>query len=311
MLTAPAIHLSEILQSPTEIYPSARTALPNCLAYSNEADFDPERARGLATVTYTARTATSDAVLFGRLPSGTTLFGRHFQMRHDGLPIAIHGPAPEATDLHWPTHDIEAECVVLVGRGYDTWGHWIGQYLPIVAAIETVYPGRFRFALPQEGPVASLAPMLGSMEAYRVGFARIVWLPLHRHYRFRCGWAMTSVWSDGVLHPGALATMRDGREFWRDNKVALWRYGSRSIRNVQPVMRLLEWRGYSFIDPTSLSFPAQFANMSTASHIFSVLGSGLAGLAFAPDNVNVVAAGPSGLTDCLFYRLSQHRGARC
>jgi hypothetical protein len=328
---ATTVFLRDLLLNAQTIYPMAETVMPAALAYSNEADFDPTWAAHLATVAYKKRLMVSEEVRIGLLPDSVTLTGGyHFLLRSgtaviaESIPHALRDdPAALEAALteDRPVIDMDEECVLLARYGHGTWGHWAAEVLPIAAAVEARLPGRFRYAVPQVGHIDFVTGMIQSLACYGIDIHRLTWLRHGNDYRLRNARAVTPIWSDLGPHPSALATLRNNaprheaparqpRE--TGGKMALLRRDrpTRGIGNADEVAHVLVGQGFHVTDMAGMRFSEQVRNFQSAEVVFAVLGSGLTGLVYAPDNVRVIAASPSGFSDRFFYALAQSRNGR-
>ena len=176
------VPLRRILIAPQTLFPPQQARLPTSLVYSNEADFDPRWAAELAQGPYSERIAHIDAIEFGRLPTGVMLRDEHHHLLcwegsvvTESLPHAFRDDTTAldaALTKPRPVAEIDDECVIVARYGHGTWGHWVGEILPIAVAVERAFPGRFRYAIPQSGPETYVTPMLQSLAAYGIRIER-------------------------------------------------------------------------------------------------------------------------------------------
>lgn len=316
--------LRDCLINPQVIYPGRETHLPCAFVHSNEAEFDPVWAGHIVANAYRERTAISDAVMIGRLPAGAMLRGGdHFLLCVDGAAIADYIPhvfrentAALGAELknERAVIEIREEFVLLARYGHGTWGHWMGEILPIAAAVEAAYPGRFRYAVPQSGHVDYVTGMIQSLALYGISIQRLVWLRSGFDHRFHRALAVTPIWSDSAPHPAALDALRKviPNDPQGPKKIALMRRDSltRAIANAAEVQDVLVGEGFYITDMAGVRFAQQLRAFSGADVVFGVLGSGLTGLIYSPDYIRVIAASPSGFSDRFFYALVQRRGGR-
>ncbi len=185
----------------------------------------------------------------------------------------------------------------------------------MAAVVERYQPGRFKFAVPHYRSDYGRA-MMESLRAYGIEPHRVIPISCARSTQFRNAWAVTPIWSDRSPHPSALDVMRGavrliqhmpGRE-----RIALMRRDrpTRTIVNGSEVEAALTAAGFVLTDATGLPFVEQVRMFQSATTIFGVLGSGLTGLIYSPNGVNVVAVAPSGWGDDFFYGIARQRNAK-
>jgi hypothetical protein len=315
--------LLDILIDPQPIFPELRSRLPSAFVFSNESEFDKNWAQHLVSGAYAERMVVSQPVRFGRLPPHATLRGgNHFMLCAGDDIVGEYVPHVFRNNLpallaelrtERPLIETGEECVLLARFGHNTWGHWAGELLPIAVALETRWPGRFLYAVPQSGHPDYITGMLQSLAFYGIGLHRLLWLRQGFDHRLHKAWAMTPIWSDNAPHPAALDTLRRPTRNLEANgpaKLALLRrdWPTRGISNIAEVADLLETEGFQLAELAGMRFADQVRLFASAEIVFGVLGSGLTGLVYSPDNVAVVAASPTGFSDRFFYALAQRRG---
>jgi hypothetical protein len=317
----------------TEVLPAVATRLPEAVVYSNLARYDRRVREGGHHRLYRARQARLSPVDLVWWPGGTVVFGA------DGFPARVGDswvdeqfPPWYRDDPHMAgaalaaqrnLEDIGQECLLLARFGEGTWGHWLGELLPRAVLAESAYPGRFSYAVPAwttiPGSPGLSTSVLESMRAYGIGEDRLVRLETDRNYRFQALATVTSVRSDGAMHPGALALMRSHVRVgspafghYLPARVASLRtgVGRRHIANAGPVARELARRGFLRVEFETLSFAQQVAVLRSSSALFCVLGSGLTGVIYSPDHIKVVAPAPVDWKDNFFYPLIQARAGQ-
>jgi hypothetical protein len=315
-------HLKDILADAQTVAPAEEAPLPTALVYSNEAEFDARWAAELANGPYHQRIARFAPLEIGRLPSGTVLRGEHHFLitwnGHVAIESVPHALVADAAMLDQAMardlvlEEVEQECLTLTRYGHGTWGHWLGEILPIAALVEERFPRRFRYAVPRHGTGPYTEVMIQSLAAYGIETDRIVWLRQDRAHRLLRAWAMTAVWSDHAPHPAAMRALRSSPHlspYKGHTKLALLRqdWTTRALANAEEVEGVLRSEGFHITDMAGRPFAEQVEAFRSAEIVFGVLGSGLTGLAYSPDLVRVVAASPSGFSDRFFYALVQAR----
>jgi len=306
------------------LLPPAEIEVPGCLAYTNIPEFGWDFGNHLLRVLYRRRICRLAAVELRRFPPEARVAvpnGEEF------LPVCGGHVAAQQIHPAWPDEQLQSaiatcettdfidESVVLLGRfGMRTWGHWLGELLPKIMCVEALHPGRYKYLLPD---ILTSDPILRSqresLEFYGLRQDRLLLVPPGRSYKFHELAAVTSVWSESMIHPAAVELMRqDEKEAGKPpGRIALLRRESstRNLANVEEVEWFLHSHGWPIIDIGEQSFAEQVATFRGASAIVSVLGSGLAGLIYAPRGVKVLTLAPAGWADGFFFAMMQNRNA--
>lgn len=322
--------LADLAIAEEQLLPGARIELKNATVYENVTVCNPPFGRHLCRDIYTDRVASLNPVSLVKLPPGCTVVPReHFATFADGVFVEEQYPVFYGRDFEQFSRILESngvresfqQDVLLIARyGIYTWGHWLGELLPKVAIIESMFPGRFVYALPAEvlsDPRRNL-PWLRirqSMEAYNIDKSRIVSLDPQKFYDFSNLYAVSSVWSDHVIHPAALKILRDtinipGVDTTPRHRLSIQRvagYG-RTLLNQEEVFQRLAPRGFTLVSFAELSFAGQVRSFQSSEAVCSVLGSDLTGLLYAPAGIKVVALAPADFGDRFFYALTALRG---
>ncbi|HSU07368.1 MAG TPA: glycosyltransferase family 61 protein [Acetobacteraceae bacterium] len=298
--------------------------VPACLVHTNLPEFDWPFSRHLLEKVYQPRICSLSAVQLWRFPASTSVVvptGEDLIPISDGLiPTEQINPGWDKTRLDDAVAGCASEIhiarsVVMIGRyGLRTWGHWLGELLPKMVCLDAVSPGQYSFALPIDvlrDP--HLRNALESLQFYGIGTDRLVPLETGRRYRFQELLAVSSVWSDRMIHPGAVEAMRrvvPARPY--GDRIAILRRESetRRVANLDALQPLLRVAGYRIVDIGNLSFRAQVSIFQQAAAIVSVLGSGLTGLMYTPPGVKIATLCPIGWADDFFFALMQNRSAR-
>lgn len=318
--------LLDVLEDSQTLLPAVSIPLPATIRHTNEAAFDAEWTNHLLNEAYAERVANVERVDLGRIPAGTVLGGAHHfilwvdnETVADTLPHALRGDCADALAALRISEPLPAnfneECLLLARYGHGTWGHWLGEILPAAVAAERSHPGRFRFLVPAHSGAYGIR-LRASLAAYGIGIDRIIVTDGSRPLRLSRAWCVSPIWSDHIPHPMAIELLRTTltTEFLESSPtvVALTRreWHSRGIANANEIIPFLEATGFREVDVAALPFLGQVALFRTARRIFSVIGSGLTGLIYSPDGVEVLAAGPARWGDRFFYALGQLRAAR-
>jgi hypothetical protein len=309
------------------LLPPTEIEVPGCLTYTNIPDFGWNFGNHLLRNLYRPRICRLPAVELRRFPPEARLAVPNGE---ELLPIRGEQVAAEQIHPSWPdeqlqqaltacsTTDFIDESAIIIGRfGMRTWGHWLGELLPKIMCVEALQPLHYKYLFP--APLIS-DPMLRSqresLEFYGLDRERLLLVQPGRSYRFRELASVTSVWSDHMVHPAAIELMRNHANIpsegvHRPDRIALLRRESstRNLANLEEIQWFLLAHGWSIVDIGEQSFAEQVATFEAASAIISVLGSGLAGLPYAPRSVKVLTLAPIDWADGFFFAMMQNRDA--
>jgi hypothetical protein len=276
---------------------------------------------------YAARTAQPEDVSLIQLPPDCEVSGRAgFAARLGSCLIAeqLNRDDPAGLDRAIALFatdddpiDVGPETVLIARYGEGTWGHWLVELLPKLALCEAAWPGRFHYAVPDwvlHGGLFS-SRILESVAAYGVGVDRLIRIRSDQVVRFKQLFAVTPVYSSMIPHPDVLGVM--GRPFKasqaqesKSAKIALLRHDNRrTIQNSDEVLEVLHDHDFSVVDIADQDFMQQMALFATNQTFFSVLGSSLSGLIFAPAGARIVTVAPEQFGDRFFYGIAQTRQA--
>jgi tetratricopeptide (TPR) repeat protein len=311
-----------------EIVPAGEFTAPACLRYTNFPAMNPTFGSHHVNNLYVEKRKFVPAVNLCRLPADARLAVPN----HEEF-IAAAGTLVVAEQIRndWRAETLAeafagcsrqesiTEPAVLIGRyGIRTWGHWLGELLPKAVAVESRWPGRFRFIVPGRfltDPVHATA--LESLSYYGIGRDRLVLTEAGTIYACSNLHAVTSAWSaERVLHPEVAGLMREFGPREREPapgwlKVALLRRStqSRNIQNLAAVEDVLVAHGFTIVDIEKLNFRQQVDLFKNVEAVACVLGSGLTGLMYAPRGVKVLTMAPGEWGDLFFYSMMQERDA--
>jgi tetratricopeptide (TPR) repeat protein len=317
-----------LAEQSTVILASEEFLAPACIRYTNFPEVNPQFGKHHVTSLYIEKRRWVPEISLHQLPADTTLAVPNGE---DFIPLAGGNIVAEQMRRDWQYRNlVEAigECTgdetipqqaVLIGRyGVRTWGHWLGELLPKVVAVESRWPGRFSFIVPDRfvsDPVHKTA--LESLAYYGIGRDRLVLAPEKTKYLCANLYVVSPVWSaENMLHPRIAALMREHGPHdpeptagWL--KAALLRRATRTrnIENIADVEKILVGHGFSLVDIEKLTFRQQVEMFKNASAIACVLGSGLTGLMYAPRGVKVLTLAPAEWGDSFFYSMMQERDA--
>ncbi|MGH7152790.1 MAG: glycosyltransferase family 61 protein [Acetobacteraceae bacterium] len=310
------------------LLPPTEIEVPGCLTYTNIPDFGWEFGNRLLSTLYQPRICRLASVELRRFPPDARVA---VPSDEEFLPLCGAHVAAEHIHPAWPDEQLQSalaacevtdfidESTVVIGRfGMRTWGHWLGELLPKMICVEALHPGRYKYLLPDRlmtDPV--LKSQRESLEFYGLVPDRLLLVQPGRSYRFREMTAVTSAWSDRMIHPGAVELMRGHERIpaetakTPDRHIALLRRESntRNLDNSDEIECFLRSHDWSVIDVGNVPFAEQVAEFEAASAIVSVLGSGLTGTIYAPRGVKVLTLAPVGWADGFFFALLQNRNA--
>jgi Glycosyltransferase 61 len=316
--------LSALARSVEVLLPPSTFSVPNAVAYTNVSKENPAHGHHLEQEIYVARTGLLAGVDLVGLPGGATVVGGgHFLLKIDGALVSEQYPPYFSRDRNHisaltkeprPIEDVVGESLLIARFGIFTWGHWLGELLPKIVASETSYPGRFSYVLPyqvlaDQSPNLPWIRMRESLIAYGIGSNRIISIHPDRDYSFSTLFGVTSVWSNHLMHPGAMDLMRTKLRqhivLHSPPRLAIERvpeYG-RQLDNFPEIKTLLEANMFEFRVTGAKPFTEQVAIFQKAELVFSILGSDLTNLIYAPQGVKVITAAPAIFGDRFFYAL--------
>lgn len=300
---------------------AGRYALPNATVYMNMAEFDPQFALLHTQHIYLERIAQVSPIDLVRLEKATIYAGTYIvstgnSVVEEQIPPSFGAGPAVLVNIPIRTEDVPQETLIVARFGAWTWGHWVGELLPKIAVVERAFPGRFSYAVPQLHGGLDCRNFRESISAYGTASERLVLLEPDRAYTLRRAWAVTSVWSDHIMHPAVAELMRQSVRAPADKpraaKVALLRRRSaaRVLENWDEIAIVLAAEGYTMIDISGMTFMEQVGAFRNAQAVFSTLGSGLTGLLYSPIGVAVTSVAPAIFGDRFFYALVADRRGR-
>lgn len=316
--------LADLSVSTSELLPAIQGEAPNSVSYTNMHDYNPALGEHLLRDIYVDRSSRLDSVLLVRLQSGAVILGGgHFVLRvgdalaKEQYPVYFsrsEAYLDELLRVNRPREEVDAEALLVARYGIFTWGHWLGELLPKVALVEMHFPMRFCYVLPfqvmaDKSPTSPWRRIRESLMAYGISANRIISIHPESDYRFSSLYAVTSVWSDFLMHPGALEVMRAialpvvERDY--PARLGIQRdaaYG-RCIDNSEQIESFLAGQGFELRNLTVTPFTEQVGLFSRAELIFGVLGSDLTNLIYSPNGVKVISVAPADFGDRFFYAL--------
>ena len=320
------VGLANLAVSFEPLLEAAHFEAPPCLAYTNFRILDPVAGEHHLTQLYVAGHYQLDPINLSKLPRGIDLIvagDEDFIPSFEGQVLADQMPT------YWPDHeipailgkprpqiDVEGSAVLIARYGLRTWGHWLGELLPKMVCVETVFPGKHRYVLPAAvffDPI--LRPILESISYHGIDLARII--PVHAEtvYRFSELYAVSPAWTRHKIHPGAVEFMRARMPAPPDNaprKVAFLRTESRTrnVANAPTIIAELVDQGFAMVEIGAIPFSEQVGTFAAAESVVAVLGSGLTGLPYSPKGVRVLTLAPSRWSDLFFFAFMQNRDAK-
>ncbi len=315
-----------LAETETDLLPPYDGRVANATVYTNVEALNPAFGRHLREDIYVDRPCALSPVRLGRMPAGAVLHGGgEFLLSADGAllreqiaPYLETNPArvAELVGTTRPIVDYAEECLLLARFGLYTWGHWLGELLPKAVLVEAAYPGRFRYVVPSPvltdpTPHLPWIRIRESLLAYGIDSTRLLTIDDAQDTRFRALHIVGSVWSDHLMHPGAMQAMRERLipslapiRSDRPIRAALMREGDgRAIENAEAVQALLRADGFAFYPVGRMRFWDQVRLFQSAETIFAILGSDLTGLIYAQQGVRVISVAPSIFGDRFFYAM--------
>ncbi len=312
--------LGQLAKERVPLAPALELSIKRAAVYDNISEFDAAFARHIHEDIYCDRIAKLDAIELVRLQSATILAGGDYITISEGAAVKEQIPPWRESDAELAltnlgdAETVSSETVIVARYGAWTWGHWLGELLPKIVMVETAFPGRFSFAVPATHDVPRWRPLRELMAAYGVTEDRLLPLEPERSYHLAQAWGVTPVWSDHLMHPAATSQMRERLPrqalfATAGPKVAVTRPPgeARHLENWDQIAGLLVSKGFRAVDPLELNFREQVGVFGSADTVFSVLGSGLTGLIYAPVGVQVASVAPAVFGDRFFYALVTDR----
>jgi hypothetical protein len=319
------VGLMELAVSSELLLEAADFHAPACITYTNYPVLDPaagmKHLRGL----YIPGVLRIEPIRLAELPAETDLIvagAEDFIPIHEGRILADqvppywrHDAIPEVLGAPRPRVDIDGSAVLIARYGLRTWGHWLDELLPKMICVEAAFPGKHRYVLPASifhDPV--LRTLRESISYHGIDLARIIPVRPNTVYRFAELHAVSSVWTNHKIHPGAAGLMRrriKPTPADMPRKVAFLRTESltRNVVNAPAIIDLLQHQGFAMVEIGRLPFADQVATFAAARTIVAVLGSGLSGLLYAPEGIRVLTLAPTRWSDLFFFALMQNRDA--
>ena len=323
-MTPNLIKQRDVSLSSIQLAKTVELHLNNRVWRSNLADTNPDFARHMFEFVYRARVAHLDSIDLLQLPENSLVYGGgHFvaavndSFIEEQWPPYVDVMKPSLAEMlaaQLPTYQVRGEKLLIGRYGISTWGHWIGELLPKILMAEDAFPERFQYVLPAsvigvDLDVQSIwTRILESLTVCRIDRSRVYPLEVNAHYRFERLFAVSSVWSDYMMHPAASQTLRHRVQHIRADgpqKLAVVRHPRfrRIAANADEVYALLAQRGYVSEATGLSSFSQQVARFKAADAVFGILGSDLTNLLFSPQGVDLVSIAPDVFGDRFFYAI--------
>ncbi len=309
----------ELAETTHELLPQAAFDAPKSLVFENWNDTNRHQiGRHHVKQIYVARRVVTDAVYLASFSGPVLVNGATGNATFDGIPIKEQiNPNKGGKEVsRVASVQIDTPTILIARYGLATWGHWLCELLPKIVLVEQRFPGRYKYAFPisvvNETGSGRLGNLRGSLDAYGITQDRLTGLEGSQTYSFTNMLCVTPVWSNFMIHPGAVRSMRDGLGVSAapTKKVALLRTepgASRNITNLAEILEVLRARDYTLREVGNMSFLDQVALFRGAESIVGVLGSGLSGLIYAPAGIKVISLAPEEFGDRFFFALLQER----
>jgi hypothetical protein len=249
-----------------------------------------------------ARAARLEAVHMVRLPADSAVFGggafvvgcgRYF-LREQLPPVGRGGGfALEAmAPFTLPVVEVERDVLLVARFGIERWDIWLTELLPKIVLAEEVFPGRFAYLLPEQvlSPSPRSTLLLDSLRACGVDETRIFAALAQVNYRFSALYAVSPIWSDGMMHPLAAEALR--RRFVAVDPAAHPRLAvaieESGLSNAAEIATVLGERDFTSVAMERLPLAHQVAAFKGAGTVFAMASEGLANIVFCPQGVRVI-----------------------
>lgn len=320
------VKLADVMSAQIQLLPPVSYPVTSACVYTNLLETSGAFGIHMTKRIYPAQVCQVPAVTLGKVSSEAMLVAdESLVIGHSAVSEQLapqyHDDAAKLDALPFgqSVRRVEGESLLIARFGQATWGHWLGELLPKVVLAEHFFPGRFKYVVSAAIVHNAHRPglwksIMDSLAAYGIGPDRLEPVLPQYNYTFSDLWAMSPIREDNIMfHPGAFEAMNHlnpapstGR------RVALLRTDSvkRGIDNQLAVLDLLATWGYQAVDIGKLEFIEQVRCCRQASHIVSVLGSGLSGLIYSPLGVKVASLAPARFGDRFFYTMVQNRLGR-
>jgi tetratricopeptide (TPR) repeat protein len=311
------------------LIPEVMITLPKCLIYTNFDTVAPDIGAAILRHLYVQKARLLPQISLCRLDASVKVFVPDYE---EIIPICGNLVVADQFRPAWGESEIRQVieacdqvdhiegAIVLIARfGYRTWGHWLGELLPKIVALESRKPGHFRYLVPELFRASDESKTaVESLGYYGITPDRTIFATPRTRYSIPELYTVTSVWTDDrmAIHPAAAQLMRTAstvphtkNPLWR--KIALLRRKAvtRNIANLQEVEHLLLSNGWTIVDIEDMNFRDQVDLFRSAERIVAVLGSNLTGLLYSPEHVKVLTLAPREWRDAFFYALMQERQA--
>jgi hypothetical protein len=313
--------LNSMARNRARLAQPASYAIPGCIAYENISDFNPAFAQQMNQRFYSDRVTNVEAIDLVELdaallhPSADYTVTVGSCLIEEQIPPWYGDATAAAIAADWPTEEIGTEVVIVARYGFWTWGHWLGELLPKMVMVEAAFPARFRFIVPDTEDVPQWRNFRDSIRAYGISPDRLILVKPGKTLKLKKPWAVTSIWSDYVIHPAAAEQMRCAlpqKPLAKPRKIAIFRQQAeaRALVNWDQIAAGLTDRGYEVVEMAGLDFESQVQIFRESRAVFGTLGSGLTGLIYAPVGVQVMSVAPHLFGDWFFYALVADRRGR-
>jgi hypothetical protein len=316
--------MHKLATAATPLLPAATCTLPNCLVGQNYFAVNDTTMQQFSPTIYDSKTYSFDSVDLLQMPPNATIYPtRESILSVDGIYVKEQIPGKfayknlddivSATTAR-KTVRITDPCLLINRWGIQTWGHWLGEIFPKIVLAENNFPGRFLFLMPQDVfNISSPRTVWNSIwECFRtlgIGRERILQLYYDNQYIFSNLYLISNVFNENKFHPMILQTLRDALASWFSGtsssamrRIAILRTesSSRNIDNVAAIIRILEKREFEFVEIGRIPFIEQVHLFSSTKLVVGVLASGLTGLFFSPQAVQLVSLAPTGYANAFF-----------
>ncbi len=204
-------------------------------------------------------------------------------------------------------------CVLCVKPGWQNYGHWLMEMLPVANIVNRVVDSsRLKFLVSGGYPEAMKRVVRQSLDLCAVPEPNI---EIYGHVPtfFETLYCVQGLTMHGIyMSPlvfNAIDKLSEPARPTPSRRLYIKRGEglSRSIVNAGAFEKRLLAQGFSVIEPEKLDFAEQIAQFKGAESIVGIAGAGMTNIAFSGSNANVVILYPQSMPDTFFFFIATHR----